>query len=41
VSGVLSWLVKVARWLAAPRTLRDGVSTYMDAAVVKGEETHG
>ncbi|KAK4099581.1 NAD(P)-binding protein [Parathielavia hyrcaniae] len=40
VKGVLSWAVKAVQWMVA-RTLRDGASAYLDAAVVKGPETHG
>ncbi|KAE8342847.1 hypothetical protein BDV24DRAFT_173547 [Aspergillus arachidicola] len=40
VSGVVSLAMSLAK-VATARTVRDGASTYLDATVVKGKESHG
>ncbi|KAE8370547.1 hypothetical protein BDV27DRAFT_152139 [Aspergillus caelatus] len=40
VSGVVSLFMSLAK-VATARTVRDGASTYLDATVVKGKESHG
>ncbi|KAE8166327.1 hypothetical protein BDV40DRAFT_296801 [Aspergillus tamarii] len=40
VSGLVSLFMSLAK-VATARTVRDGASTYLDATVVKGKESHG